>query len=118
LVFEQYYSFDYQNIHFISLGTEEEYLDMSNDKAKEQLAFVQSDLEKASSNPNIDWIVVYFHRLMYSSPSENPVYPTLRNTYHPLFNKYGVDLVLQAHNHNYERKHILSNSIALVHLLQ
>jgi hypothetical protein len=101
---EQYYSFDYQNIHFISLGTEEEeYLDMSNDKAKEQLAFVQSDLEKASSNPNIDWIVVYFHRLMYSSPSENPVYPTLRNTYHPLFNKYGVDLVLQAHNHNYQR---------------
>jgi hypothetical protein len=40
---------------------------------------------------------------MYSSPSENPVYPTLRNTYHPLFNKYEVDLVLQAHNHNYQR---------------
>jgi hypothetical protein len=51
---EQYYSFDYQNVHFIALGTEEEYLDMSNDKAKEQLAFVKSDLEKASANPNID----------------------------------------------------------------
>jgi hypothetical protein len=38
----------------IELATEEEYLDMSNDKAKEQLAFVKSDLEKASSDPNID----------------------------------------------------------------
>ena len=27
----------------------------------------------------------------------------LRNIYHPLFEKYGVDLVLQAHNHNYQR---------------
>jgi hypothetical protein len=52
----QYYSFDYQNVHFIALATESEYLDMSKDKAKEQLAFVKSDLEKASTNPNIDWI--------------------------------------------------------------
>jgi hypothetical protein len=27
----------------------------------------------------------------------------LRNTYHPLFEQYGVDLVLQGYNHNYER---------------
>jgi hypothetical protein len=26
-----------------------------------------------------------------------------RNVYHALFDKYGVDLVLQAHNHNYHR---------------
>jgi hypothetical protein len=26
-----------------------------------------------------------------------------RSTYHPLFEKYGVDLVLQVHNHNYQR---------------
>ena len=27
--------------------------------------------------------------------------------YHPLFDKYGVDLVLQAHNHNYQRSYPL-----------
>ena len=46
----QYYSFDYQNVHFIALATESEYLDMSEDKAKEQLAFVTRDLEKPSAN--------------------------------------------------------------------
>jgi hypothetical protein len=35
------------------LGTESEYLDMSKDKAKEQLAFVRNDLEKASLDSNI-----------------------------------------------------------------
>jgi hypothetical protein len=29
----------------------------------------------------------------------------LRDTYHPRFVKYGVDLVLQAHNHNYQRSY-------------
>jgi hypothetical protein len=29
----------------------------------------------------------------------------LREVYHPLFDKYGVDLVLQAHDHNYERSY-------------
>src|ERR687889_949567 len=39
----QYYSFDYQNVHFIALATESEYLDMSTDKAKDQLTFVTRD---------------------------------------------------------------------------
>ena len=60
----QYYSFDYQNVHFIALATESEYLDMSKDKAKQQLAFVTRDLEKASANPNIKWIIPFFHRMM------------------------------------------------------
>src|SRR5919107_76420 len=103
---EQYYSFDYQNVHFIALGTEEEYLDMSNVKAKQQLAFVQSDLKKASSNPNIDWIIPFFHRIMYSDHGGGLVDEydhELVDVYHPLFEKYGVHLILQAHTHTYER---------------
>jgi hypothetical protein len=59
---KEYYSFDYQNVHFIALATESGYLDMSKDKAKEQLAFVKSDLEKTSANPNIKWIIPFFHQ--------------------------------------------------------
>ena len=44
--------------------------------------------------------------LAYTSPS---VFlsgsTTLRDTYHPLFDKYGVDLVLQGHIHNYQRSY-------------
>jgi hypothetical protein len=107
---EQYYSFDYQNVHFIALGTEQEYLDMSNDKAKEQLAFVQSDLEKASSNPNIEWIIPFFHRMMYAREPSSIVDSYDHNIvdlYHPLFEKYGVHLVLQGHSHSYERTYPL-----------
>jgi hypothetical protein len=107
---EQYYSFDYQNVHFIALATEEEYLDMSNDKAKEQLAFVKSDLEKASTNPNIDWIIPFFHRIMYARQSAGVVDTydhNLEDIYHPIFEQYGIKLVLQAHTHNYERTYPL-----------
>jgi hypothetical protein len=93
-----YYSFDYENVHFIALSTEIPY-----NLNSLQYDFVNSDLSRAASNHNIDWIVVYFHRPMYSSPTHHPESSTLRNTYHPLFEQYGVDLVLQGHNHNYER---------------
>jgi hypothetical protein len=95
---EQYYSFNYYNVHLVVLSTELPYKPFSS-----QYEFVENDLSKAASDSNIDWIVVYFHKQMYTSPSNHDDYPTLRSTYHPLFNEYGVDLVLQAHNHNYER---------------
>jgi Calcineurin-like phosphoesterase len=111
----QYYSFDYQNVHFIALATESEYLDMSTDKAKEQLAFVKSDLEKASTNPNIDWIIPFFHRIMYYEEHESCSIVgehdnNLVDIYHPLFEKYGVHLVLQAHSHTYERTYPLKTN--------
>ena len=107
---KQYYSFDFKNVHFIALGTEEEYLDMSNDKAQEQLAFVKSDLEKASANPNIDWIIPFFHRIMYPNCECGIVDQydhNLVDVYHPIFEKYGVNLVLQGHAHTYERTYPL-----------
>jgi predicted phosphodiesterase len=110
---KEYYSFDIKNVHFIALATEEEYLDFSNDIAKEQLAFVKSDLEKASTNPDIDWIIPFFHRLMYyddNGECDNLVDEydhNLVDLYHPLFEKYGVNLVLHGHAHTYERTYSL-----------
>ena len=60
-------------------------------------------MEKAHSNKNIDWIIVYQFRAFYSSLSAHPGLDELQEAYHPLFEKYGVDLVFQAHNHNYQR---------------
>jgi predicted phosphodiesterase len=104
---EQYYSFDYRNIHFLAISTE---IPFNVNSA--QYRFVDNDLSKASSDPNIDWIVVYFHRQMYTIPSTHSAIALLRSTYHPLFEQYGVDLVLQGHNHNYQRTYpIKFNSI-------
>jgi predicted phosphodiesterase len=106
---KQYYSFDYQNVHFTVISTEL----LTGSEANEQYEFVNADLASAASNPNIDWIVVYYHKEGYSSPYTTPANReqvrtaliALRDTYHPLFEKYEVDLVLQGHNHQYERSY-------------
>jgi hypothetical protein len=100
---KQYYSFDYQNVHFIAMSTE-----LSWDKSSSQYKFVKDDLLKASIDPNIDWIVVFYHDLAYTSPSVKHAKSSLRDTYHPLFDRYNVDLVLQAHQHNYQRTYPLN----------
>ena len=99
---KQYYSFNYGNVHFTAISTELPY-----EEGSEQYEFVNNDLSKVSSDPEIDWIVVFFHSLAYTSPADsgkgNRAEKEFRATYHPLFDKYNVDIVLQAHNHNYQR---------------
>lgn len=97
---DQYYSFDYRNAHFLALSSE-----LNSGKDAGQLRFADNDLNKARSNVNIDWIVVYFHRPIYSGSGVD--YPGMRDMYHPLFDKYDVDLVLQGHAHNYQRSYPL-----------
>ncbi|MFB5600974.1 MAG: metallophosphoesterase [Nitrososphaeraceae archaeon] len=69
----------------------------------EQNKFVLNDLKKASNDPSTNWIVVMFHKPMYSSLSSQMQEYIMREKYQPIFDKYGVDLVLQGHNHIYDR---------------
>ena len=104
-----FYSFDYKNIHFLAMATGTDTV-IPYASGSSQYNFVSNDLAQASNNENIDWIVVFGYRPFYSSPTAHPGPQNLRNTYPPLFEKYGVDLVLQGHNHNYQRTYpILSN---------
>jgi hypothetical protein len=41
--------------------------------------------------------------MFYTSPTLHTATENLRNIYHPIFDRYNVDLVLQAHSHNYQR---------------
>lgn len=104
-----FYSFDYKNIHFLAMATGTDTI-IPYASGSPQYNFVSNDLAQASNNENIDWIVVFGYRPFYSSPTAHPGPQNLRNTYPPLFEKYGVDLILTAHNHNYQRTYpILSN---------
>ena len=94
----QYYSFNQKNVHFLALSTETDF-----DEESEQYAFAKQDLEKYSKDPFIDWIIVFYHRYIYGSGSGLPEETDFRETYHPLFDKYKVDLALQGHLHVYER---------------
>lgn len=101
---KQYYSFDYQSVHFLVMSTE-----IPLEAGSEQFNFVNNDLARAAIDPAIDWIVVYCHKPAYTLPSTDEGMRSsmqeFRDTYHPLFDKYNVDLVLQGHDHNYQRSY-------------
>eukprot|EP00003_Mantamonas_plastica_P000778 TRINITY_DN1059_c0_g1_i1.p1 TRINITY_DN1059_c0_g1~~TRINITY_DN1059_c0_g1_i1.p1 ORF type:complete len:304 (-),score=103.93 TRINITY_DN1059_c0_g1_i1:20-931(-) len=103
-----YYSFDYGNTHFLSLNTEAND-DMIADFSAQTPAFsfIEADLEKASSNPQIDWIIVYGHRPFYCSNHHSVDCLTnadiFKRNLEPSFKKFGVDLVITGHKHDYER---------------
>jgi predicted MPP superfamily phosphohydrolase len=102
-----YYSFDYGNVHFLAMTTPKNTLIPYNDTL-DQYQFVQDDLKSAHENKSINWIIVCTFRPFYSSNTTHPGLDELQDAYHPLFDKYHVDLVLQGHNHNYQRTYPLS----------
>ena len=100
---KQFYSFDIKNVHVLTMATEEEF-----GAGSEQYNFVVNDLRKSANNPDIKWIIVTMHNPVYSSPngcsdSSCESDEELSELYHPLFDNYGVDIVLQAHVRNYQR---------------
>jgi hypothetical protein len=99
---KQYYSFDYGNIHFLVASSE-----IPFDTSSEQYGFIKNDLATASTNSSLKWIVVNFHNPIYASPNQQLPNTSFRDIYHPLFDTYGVDLVLQGHIHNYQRSYPL-----------
>ena len=98
-----FYSYDYNKVHFLVMSAKSVYY-----KGSEQYNFVVDDLKKASENENVNWIVVSSYGPPYTSPSEHTAFKELREVFHPIFEKYGVDLVLGGHNHNYQRTYPLT----------
>lgn len=97
-----YYSYNYENVHILTMKIESRYLTNSS-----QYNFVVNDLRTAFQDPNVDWIIVSIHDWVYRSSSTNPHNDDLAEVYHPLFDQYDVDLVLSGHDHKYHRTYPL-----------
>lgn len=93
---ETVYHLNYQGTKIISLNT----TPMFQDKAalKQQGKWLESVLK----NNEQRWTIVTHHHPIYSS-SKGRDNSGLRKTMQPLYEKYGVDLVLQGHDHSYGR---------------
>jgi len=73
-----------------------------------QKAWLEKELAAARANHDIDWIVVCMHQVAISSVDKfNGADLGIRQEWSPLFDKYGVDLVVSGHEHHYERSHPL-----------
>ena len=102
-----YYSFQVSNIQFIAMDTETWY-----DRArisKTQAKWIENELVTAAANDvnKLRWKIAYGHRPLYCSnhggqdiPHGNKV---LRDAIEDVLYTNKVDLVIQAHEHDYER---------------
>lgn len=93
---ESCYYVDYQGVRIVSLNTQA-YLFFDQDSVS-QIQWLEKVL---AENPH-PWSVVTMHHPVYSS-KEGRDNPTIREKLKPIFEKYGVDLVLQGHDHTYGR---------------
>jgi len=69
-----------------------------------QTRWLEQTLAAAARDDGIDWIIVQMHQdALSSSKNGNGSDKGIRETWLPLFDRYGVDLVLCGHDHDYER---------------
>ncbi len=88
---QQWYSFDYGNVHFVALSTE-------NWMEGPQKEWLEKDL----SSTDALWKIVFYHIPMYSSGSHGPS-PRVQQAWRDIFDRYHVDLVFNGHDHLYSR---------------
>lgn len=71
-----------------------------------QKAWLEKELAAARQDRGIDWIVVCMHQVAISTADMfNGADLGIREEWLPLFDRYGVDLVVCGHEHHYERSH-------------
>jgi hypothetical protein len=71
-----------------------------------QKRWLESELERTSTDSAIDWVVVCMHQTAVSTGhGTNGADLGIRQNWLPLFDRYGVDLVVCGHEHHYERTH-------------
>src|SRR5215831_2991051 len=68
-----------------------------------QRAWLERELARARGSDEIDWIIVCMHQVAMSSAHFNGADLGIRQNWLPLFDRYGVDLVVAGHEHHFER---------------
>ncbi|WP_051944362.1 purple acid phosphatase family protein [Streptacidiphilus rugosus] len=104
-----WYSFTAGSVHVVVLQNDDVALQDGGDNyvngysGGAQRDWLEADLRRARADDRIDWVVVCMHQVMISSADANGSDLGLRQIWGPLFDRYGVDLVLCGHEHHYER---------------
>ena len=100
---EKYYSFDYGNIHFICLDS------MTSDRSSTgpMATWLRADLASSTRQ----WTIAFWHHPAYTKGSHDSDTELnlveMRQTFLPILEEAGVDLVLAGHSHSYERSYLI-----------
>ncbi len=96
---ELYYSFDYNEVHFVILNTEHDWIDGEFQLSSEQMSWVEADLGNVE---NETFVVVTFHRPAYSARGGG-LPSSIQKELHDFFVREDVDLIFNGHDHMYYR---------------
>ncbi len=106
-----WYAFTVGSVRVISIANDDiVYQDSGNSyvrgySAGAQKTWLEAELSASRADRDIDWIVVCMHQVAVSTAEANGADLGIREEWVPLFDKYGVDLVVCGHEHHYERSH-------------
>lgn len=98
---EAWWSTDYGPVHIIGLDSNQ-----PGGPGTDQYKWLLQDLEKSK---NAGWKIVMFHHPLFSAHPTRPVHE-MRSVWHPLFRKYGVKLVINGHDHYYNRTYPIGDA--------
>ncbi|GAB2667522.1 metallophosphoesterase [Gordonia jinhuaensis] len=100
------YSFTYGNVAILSLDANDVSFEITANTGYSggaQNSWVEGTLARYRRDPNIDFIICFFHHCAYSTTKQHASDGGVRAAWTALFDRYKVDVVLQGHNHIFER---------------
>src|SRR6185312_4935718 len=77
-----------------------------------QLSWLTRRLGELRADPDVDFVVAFFHHCAYATSTAHASDAGVRAALAPLFDRFAVDLVVQGHNHQYERTDPISGGVA------
>ena len=107
--YELFYSFDYGDVHFLSLNSEVYDFTQTFDGINQMKAWIDQDL----AQNNRTFTIAYFHQPPYSKGSHDSddafelVMKAMRELVVPLLESYDIDLVICGHSHVFERSKLV-----------
>ncbi|VBB09083.1 Hypothetical protein LUCI_4369 [Lucifera butyrica] len=104
----QAYSFDYGNVHFIVLDSQE---NEEGEQIPKMLARQKAWLEKDLAATDKKWKMAFFHRPPYSN-KDSEDNATIRAAFVPVLEKYHTDVVFTGHDHVYARTYPMRGGVA------
>ncbi|MEV5959473.1 fibronectin type III domain-containing protein [Streptomyces sp. NPDC051987] len=99
------YAFTYGNVGFVALDANDVSYEIPANlgySGSRQTVWLERKLRELRATKGVEFVVVFFHHCAYST-SSHASDGGIRAAWLPLFARYQVDLVINGHNHVYER---------------
>jgi hypothetical protein len=106
---ELFYSFDYGDVHFLSLNSEVYDFSQTFEGIDRMKQWIEQDLQQNTRT----FTIAYFHQPPYSKGSHDSddafelVMKAMRERVVPLLESYDIDLVICGHSHVFERSKLI-----------